>query len=144
MIRKSIKTGSLLKDSEFHIALKILKSFIAQKQITEKDCIILNGMPRHLAQAVSIESIISVQDVIYLECPEDIVCKRIMNNTGGDRSGRTDDARELVRNKLKIFSESTMPLLDLYRQKRVCVMNICVTEIMSTEEMLDVLAAQIK
>lgn len=144
VIRRSLKTGSLLKDSEFHIALKILSSFIVRKQITEEDCMILNGMPRHPAQALGIESMISVQYVVYLECTEDVVCKRITNNTGGDRSGRTDDDLEMVSGKLKIFSERTMPLLDLYRQKRVCVVNICVTETMSTEEMMDVLTAQIK
>ena len=55
IIINSLKHGTLLEDDQFYIAENILLSFIKEKQITENDLILLNGLPRHTDQAENID-----------------------------------------------------------------------------------------
>jgi adenylate kinase family enzyme len=119
VVRQSLVTGRLLEDKEFHIAAKILQGFAEQKRAGEGDYIVLNGMPRHAGQARDVDAIANVVLVVVLECSSDVVRQRIASNVGGDREGRTDDAPSAIEEKLRIFSERTLPLLDHYRSKGV-------------------------
>lgn len=114
-VRELLRTGGLLEDSTFHIARAILAEFLAARRLGPMDVVVLNGLPRHVNQAVGIAGIVDVRLVAQLECSPDVVLQRIESNAGGDRKGRRDDARRLVAEKLKIFDARTRPLLDHYR-----------------------------
>jgi adenylate kinase len=113
VVRRVLKTGALLEDSSFQIAEKILSS-----ELDANDgLVILNGLPRHEGQALSLEEAIHVQMVLCLDCSPEVVRDRIKGNTGGDRQGRTDDMAEDIERKLELFSKRTSPLIDYYRKK---------------------------
>ncbi|MDK1032856.1 MAG: hypothetical protein QGD94_12675 [Planctomycetia bacterium] len=40
-----LRSGALLEDEHFHIAEKLLTSFIAERRITGEDILVLNGLP---------------------------------------------------------------------------------------------------
>ena len=123
-LRDVPQSGVLLENEHFSIAEKILRAFIANHRIGPGEFIVLNGLPRHVAQAENLVVIVSVQIVIELSCTVQTVLERIRTNTGGDRTDRRDDSVESIRNKLEIFARRTAPLLDYYRTQGVKIERI--------------------
>lgn len=132
MIRESMRTGALLTDDQFHIAHKILKSFLDS---CSAEMIVLNGMPRHAGQARGIEDIARVVCVIELACDGGTVTERIKRDTGGDRAERNDDLPELVARKLEIFEAQTRPLLGWYKENGVPVLTVDVSVVSTSADM---------
>jgi adenylate kinase family enzyme len=124
VIRHSLKTGALLEDKHFPIAAKILRRFIETESLRTGDFVILNGLPRHTGQARDVKSIVQIKMVIYLDCAPIVVMERIRKNAGGDRLGRKDDSLPAIENKLRIFHQRILPLLDYYRSQNVRVERI--------------------
>ncbi len=112
-----LETGQLLENENFHIAEKILISFIERKKLPVDGFILLNGMPRHIGQAGDVDRIVDIQKIIHLECSAEVVYERILRNSGGDRTGRCDDSPAEIQNKLELFKKRTFPLLDYYQKK---------------------------
>ncbi len=124
-ISSLLKTNSLLEDSDFHIAEKLLKQFVENNTVSpENDVIILNGLPRHTGQADALASIIDIHLVIYFAASASIIKDRIAYNSGGDRTDRTDDSIEEIENKLVIFRENTLPLISYYKNYDKTVLEI--------------------
>jgi adenylate kinase family enzyme len=122
-----ISGGALLEDQHFHIAQAILADHIRKNHIDKNSSIILNGLPRHPGQARDIKNQIEVINIINLHCSPQTVFQRIYANSGGDRTDRPDDTRDLIAAKLKIFDERTRPLLQYYAQQKVPITTITVT-----------------
>jgi adenylate kinase family enzyme len=118
-IREVLATGALLENEAFAIAESILRRFIERHAPAPDDIIVLNGLPRHIGQAQRIARLLRVIRVVHLQCPPEVVFARIRHNSGGDRTGRCDDAPAAIRRKLAIFEERTAPLLEHYRRQGV-------------------------
>jgi adenylate kinase family enzyme len=125
-IRNVLEKALLLERRHFYIAEKIVSSFLRRRNYKQGDMIILNGLPRHVEQALDMDRIISVHSIILLECPADVAHQRIRKNTGGDRTNRDDDNIALIENKLGIFRDRTAPLIDHYSAKRCRIVRIAV------------------
>jgi adenylate kinase len=121
IIHRSLQTGALLENKDFHIAKNVLMSFKEKKQMQENDLLMLNGLPRHVDQAKAIDTCIDVKIILLLDCGPEVVSQRIQLNAGGDRSARIDDSFGAVEKKLKIFRDRTMPLLNHYQHKDVSI-----------------------
>jgi adenylate kinase len=113
----------------------VLQSFLARHDVSEDTWLVLNGLPRHVGQARSLDSIAHVHTVVALVCSPEVVMRRIATNAGGDRGERTDDGQADVRRKLTIYAERTAPLVDHYRQQGAQVVELTVTAEMSAEQM---------
>jgi adenylate kinase len=136
IISTSLSTGALLTDDQFTIAEKLLCSFAGTKGLTSADRVVLNGIPRHVGQALKMARLIQIACVVYLECDDDTVLGRIAVNAGGDRTGRVDDQREAVLKKLAVFKEQTLPLAEYYERRQVSVARLTVTPSSSAEHIL--------
>ncbi|MFC1452200.1 nucleoside monophosphate kinase [Verrucomicrobiota bacterium] len=136
VVRGSLRSGALLEDRHFHIAETILRAFLDRNGLTAPDLVVLNGLPRHVGQAAAIDESVSVELVVWLRCGPEVVHERILRNSGGDRTGRTDDTRAEVAAKLRVFEERTRPLLDYYRAGNVRVVDIDVGVGSGVEDML--------
>ncbi len=121
-----LKKGALLEDDQFDIAGKILLSFLRERNIGPQDFIVMNGLPRHLGQAERVDRLVVISLVVLLECPTEIVHRRIRTNTGGDRQGRPDDSPAEIENKLRLYRERTRPLVDFYKRKAVPVIEVSI------------------
>jgi adenylate kinase len=85
---------------------------------------VLDGFPRTLNQARDSRSWgrarrTTFQAVISLAVEEDELVRRLLER--GRRSGRTDDNELTIRNRLRVYDESTRPLLDFYRGRGILV-----------------------
>jgi adenylate kinase family enzyme len=113
-IRDVLDKGSLLENEHFHIAEKIICRFLSRNDFQNDDILILNGLPRHVAQAKDLNGIAAVERLVVLECKPDEIYKRIELNSGGDRTGRLDDSLAMIRKKLEIFKARTSQLIEYY------------------------------
>ncbi len=127
-ICKVLQQGALLENETFYIAKSLLGHFISGNTVTDKDIIILNGLPRHDGQARDIASIVTIRAVVCLDCSGNAAKRRILLNTGGDRSGRTDDTVEEIERKYRLFDKRTAPLIQYYQEKKIPVHRITIEE----------------
>lgn len=138
-----MERGALVPDNEIIDVIK--------KRIIRSDCnngFILDGFPRTLAQAQSLDDMINqtgkqVDKVVNLEVPDSILVERlsgrrvcrqcranyhVMNapskvNGRCDKCSselyqRNDDQVEVIKERLKVYKDQTVPLLDFYRTQK--------------------------
>ena len=141
IIRRSLETGALLENETFYLARNILRTFVERNGVRASDRILLNGLPRHLGQARDVDALVEIEMVIYLECAPETVRDRIRLNSGGDRTERNDDSLQEIENKLAIFQERTLPLLDHYAAEGARIEKMEVGVETTPEEILGALAA---
>jgi adenylate kinase len=120
--------GLLLENEHFPLAKKIITLFLDKSRFRPRDVLVLNGIPRHVGQAADIASLATIHAVIVLDCSVESVFKRIEENSAGDRTGRIDDERMLVENKLRTFAARTAPLIDHYRSAGRAIYHVPVNE----------------
>ena len=141
-LKKIMSSGKFVSDE---IVLGLVS-----KKITSEDCkngFILDGFPRNLSQASSLDTLltdlnVSLEYVFLIDVPTDLIVKRCVgritcNTCGkieneyfsdfkeGDACGegvfvkRADDNEETVTNRLKVYSEQTEPIIKFYEEKGI-------------------------
>jgi adenylate kinase len=142
-IRASLATGALFEDRDLPMIVRIAEHFAGRTGLRPEDLVVLNGLPRHAGQARGLAGTFTVERVVLLEAGAAVVLDRLRLDTGGDRSGRTDDTIEAVRRRLADFRDRTRPLLEFYAERGVPAVTIGVTAAMTAGEMYDVLAREV-
>ena len=136
-VQKIMDQGGLVDDS---IVNAIVKDKITQN--SQGDGFIFDGYPRTMAQAKNLDALLTAKAlplVLNLEVEEKELMERL--KLRGQESGRSDDNEKTVKNRLRLYSEQTRPLLDFYaRQKRL----ISVNGQSTIEEVFQLLRNQIK
>jgi len=138
VVRDVLDRAALLENEHFHIAAKILRSFIAAEP-SGAGMVVLNGLPRHIGQARDIDAIVDIVLVVYLSCPHHIGMARIQTDAGGDRYDRIDDRAESVIRKQQRFQRRTAPLIDRYRKLGATTRKFNVTVDTTAEELSEAL-----
>jgi len=138
VIRQVLAAGALLENEHFRIAKAILVGFITERDVSEKDLVVLNGLPRHVDQALQLGPLVRVRQVAVLQCEPDVVRERIRLNVGGDRTRRRDDTLENVARKLAVYRRRTLPLIEYYRQRKA---RVCLVDVRATTTPAEVVAA---
>jgi adenylate kinase len=90
---------------------------LVEERVGRPDCArgyVLDGFPRTVEQAEDFDRMLAVRDAgvdstVYLVVPGDILLERLSGR------GRSDDAEEVVRERLRQYDELTWPLVDHYR-----------------------------
>jgi adenylate kinase len=133
-IRDVLEKGLLLENEHFHIAQKTLDMFLRDRGFSGRDILVLNGLPRHTDQARDVDRKVKTEGIFVLDCDAEDVFRRIRENAGGDRAGRTDDSIGMVRRKLDIFRERTAPLIRHYAAAGCHVFMVKVTASSTVED----------
>jgi len=79
---------------------------------------ILDGFPRTVPQAIEAFNVARELDVtldatVYLNVPEPVLMERLLARA------RADDSADVIRNRLEVFTETTSPLLEYYRNRGI-------------------------
>jgi adenylate kinase len=86
---------------------------------------VLDGFPRTRRQAEYLFENWNMDKVIYLNVPDEVVEKRVLQRArmgfGGGFTKRADDNPESLHVRTQQYHEKTKPLLDLYRQKGLLI-----------------------
>ena len=111
--------------------------------------VVLDGFPRTVGQAQAMLDAGIIPVVVYFYVDDEIVLKRAANRLvckcgetyttdsfkppvvegicdkcGSTLGRRSDDAPEVVKNRLEVYRRETLPVLDLFRQQNVTVYEI--------------------
>ena len=113
--KQYINNGQLCPDS---LTLDMLNKRLSQ--ISDCKGIILDGVPRTIAQAEMLDGIgyehkVPVSLVIYLKAEKDEVIARILERA--KISHRSDDTPEVVELRIKNYLEQTAPLIEYYKKQ---------------------------
>ena len=82
--------------------------------------VIFDGFPRTVAQAESLEEMLSkrgseVKAMIELDVPDDVLISRMLLR--GKTSGRADDNEETIKKRLNVYKNQTAPLIEWYEAR---------------------------
>src|SRR6516164_10431578 len=81
---------------------------------------ILDGFPRTLPQAMTAADLgrrldLTLDAAVYLNVPEPVLMRRLLARA------RADDTADVIRHRLAVFTETTSPLIDYYRDRGILV-----------------------
>ena len=81
---------------------------------------ILDGYPRNLSQVNSLNDVLmninqTLEIVFYLDISDEVLVKRLLMR------GRKDDNEETIKTRLKIYKETTEPLIEYYTNRSLLV-----------------------
>ena len=113
--RSIIASGGLVSDE---IIVQVIEKTITEHP--EANGFLFDGFPRTYIQCYILEGLMmklntSLNCLVSLEVDEETSVRRLLER--GRTSGRTDDNETVIRNRLREYSEKTLPVLDFYREK---------------------------
>ena len=80
-VRGLLDSGALFPDEQFPLVRKILTAFLRHHPAAAG--VVLNGLPRTIAQAERIEAVLKVRQVVFLDCPPDVAAAHAHWRRGG-------------------------------------------------------------
>jgi adenylate kinase len=85
---------------------------------------ILDGFPRTLPQAVAAAELaarlgVTLDAAIYLHAPDAVLTRRLLDRASS--SGRSDDQADVIRHRLRVYAETTGPLVPYYTERGILV-----------------------
>jgi adenylate kinase len=114
-IKSIMDRGELVPDN---LTLNLLEERMALPDAA--DGFILDGYPRNLAQAESLDVLLEqlglpVEEAIQIDVDPEEVIARIARRAAEE--GRSDDSEEVARNRLRVYDELTAPVVDYYGER---------------------------
>jgi len=111
------KAKALMNQGEL-VSDELVLSIVEGRLVMSQKGWLLDGFPRNVNQANSLKKLLEkinqpLEAVISIQIPDNYLIKRLLER------GREDDTEEVITNRLKIYSEKTAPLIDLYRKQGI-------------------------
>jgi adenylate kinase len=125
---------------------ELVIGLIQEKLAGLKGGFLLDGFPRNLEQAKMLDKIAQVNMAVNLDVDEQIIVDRIVNRRsckqcnevyhlvakptktagqcdkcGGELYQRTDDTEDVVRERLRVYKERTLPLAKFYADRGILI-----------------------
>lgn len=138
-VKVYVEKGLLVPDE---IVIEVLKQHL--NKIPKGKGFILDGYPRTLQQAKTLEGITKIDVILLLDVPDWIIIERlssrricrncgtvynvrflkpkvegICDKCGGPLYQRSDDNPEVIKKRLQVYQEQTRPLLEYFKEKKV-------------------------
>jgi adenylate kinase len=112
-VAEYLNRGELVPDE---VIIELLMPVIVHA--VEHNGYVLDGFPRSVGQALvarklAEEAGATPDAVIYLDAERDELVRRILERAKVE--GRSDDTEDVIKNRLTVFDEATLPLVDYYR-----------------------------
>lgn len=131
MLRDAIAKGTELgkKAKSIMDAGKLVEDSIILGMIRErlvdgnrKNGVILDGFPRTLTQAEELDAMLAdmelgIDHVIEMQVDEQMLAERIVKRAAESEQVRDDDTVEVLQQRLKVYHDSTAPIIPYYRDK---------------------------
>lgn len=112
-VKEVLDRGELVPD---RLMIDIIKDRIGRDDC--KQGFLLDGFPRTIQQAQALQELLAaedqqISDVILLKVNEEQLIARILKR--GEESGRSDDTREVIENRISVYNQQTSPLISFYQ-----------------------------
>jgi adenylate kinase len=107
--------GKLLPDD-------IILGIVEEKMKTLPEGFLFDGFPRTILQAEGLDRLLEksgkfLDGVISIEVPDEVVIDRLVKRS--EIEGRSDDNRETIENRLRVYYQQTEPLKEYYRKRSI-------------------------
>ena len=114
LINKILVEGGIVP---VQITLDLLRAKILSTKCSR---FLIDGFPRNYDNLngwleSNMDAVCDVEGCIFFDCPESELEKRLLDR--GKTSGRSDDNLESARKRFKTYRDSTMPIIEYYRDK---------------------------
>jgi adenylate kinase len=132
--------GELVPD-EFTISL--WKQYIKGMEMVnqfhpETEFLVLDGIPRNLAQARLLEETLEVVQIIYLRADLGKMVERLRRRAL--KENRIDDASDaVIKRRLEVYERETRPVLDYYPPEKVYRVDATLSQIRVLSEIVKIL-----
>lgn len=138
-VKSYVEKGALVPDS---VVIEVLNERLSR--VPKGKGFILDGFPRTIEQADTLEGITSIDVILQLDVPDEIIiqrlssrriCKKcgevynirflkpkkegVCDKCGGELYQRADDNPEVIKNRLQVYKDQTEPLIAYYKKKKV-------------------------
>ena len=128
-VKEIMNKGQLVRDE---LVLEIVKNNLS----TDNKGWILDGYPRNISQSNSLNDVLTeisqpLEMVFYLDIPEEVLIQRLLLR------GRKDDNEDTIKTRLKIYKDTTAPLIEYYE-------NLSLLEYINADGELKTISADIK
>jgi adenylate kinase len=155
-VKSYVEKGALVPDE---IVVEVLKQHL--DGIPQGSGVLLDGFPRTLEQAKTLETIFQLDVIILLDVPDWLIIerlssRRICKNCGtvynikflkpkiegicdkcnGELYQRSDDGPDVIKDRLQIYQDQTIPLLIYYREKKTPIITSKTTAVDTPPELL--------
>jgi adenylate kinase len=138
-VKGYVEKGALVPDD---VVVEVLKERL--NRVPKGKGFILDGFPRTIEQAKTLEDITNIDVILQLDVPDEIIierlssrriCKKcgtvynirflkpkkegICDKCGGELYQRADDNPEVIKNRLQVYKDQTEPLIAYYKKKKI-------------------------
>ncbi|MGN6415342.1 adenylate kinase [Flexivirga sp.] len=128
-IRRETPLGKQVKgilDAGGYVTDEITNQIVADRLAEDdaRDGFLLDGYPRTLAQVEALDTLLSgwghqLDAVLELQVAEEELIARLVKRA--ETSGRTDDNEDVIRERQRIYTEETAPLVRVYTERQLVV-----------------------
>ena len=85
---------------------------------------ILDGFPRTLPQAIAAAELaarlgVTLDAAVYLYAPGEVLTRRLLDRAS--QGGRADDVADVIKHRLRVYAETTGPLVPYYIERGILV-----------------------
>ncbi len=110
-----MEAGELVSDD---LMIGLIRERISQPDA--RPGFLLDGFPRTVEQAVALDGLLKgnekrLSTVVNLSVPEEVLIDRLAGRSG--QENRSDDRRETVLERLRVYRQKTEPLIEFYRRQ---------------------------
>ena len=164
-VKSYVEKGALVPDE---VVLEVLKDRL--NKVPKGKGFLLDGFPRTIAQAESLQSIAKIDVILMLDVPDQIIIERLTSRRlckscgavynirflkpkvegkcdkcGGELYQRSDDNETVIRNRLQVYKTQTEPLVEYYRKKNTpFIVNVTKSVDQPPEPMVEHMMAELK
>ncbi|KAH6755084.1 P-loop containing nucleoside triphosphate hydrolases superfamily protein [Perilla frutescens var. hirtella] len=109
MIKNMINDGQIVPSE---VTIKLLQRAMEE---SGNDKFLIDGFPRNEENRAAFESVTGIEPefVLFFDCPEEELEKRLLNRN----QGREDDNIKTTRKRFKVYMESSLPVIEYYNSK---------------------------
>lgn len=109
MIQNTIKEGKIVPSE---VTVNLLQKAM---QESGNDKFLIDGFPRNEENQRTFERVTGIEPefVLFFDCTEDEMERRLMNRN----QGRVDDNIDTIRKRFKVFVESSLPVVEEYERR---------------------------
>jgi adenylate kinase len=138
-VKSFVEKGALVPDD---VVVEVLKERLSR--VPKGKGFILDGFPRTIEQAKTLEGITNLDVVLLLDVPDEIIIERlssrricrkcgevynirflkpkvegVCDKCGGELYLRADDNPTVIKNRLQVYKDQTEPLIAYYKKKKL-------------------------
>jgi adenylate kinase len=164
-VKSYVEKGALVPDS---VVVEVLQDRLAK--VPKGKGFLLDGFPRTIAQAETLEKIAKIDVILMLDVPDQIIVERLTSRRlckncgavynirflkpkvegkcdkcGGELYLRADDNETVIRNRLQVYKTQTEPVVAYYKKKGMpFIVNVTKSIDQPPEPMVEHMMAELK